>query len=224
MAKAVWHWGCSVANDASGAPGETPEYLALPGHAGLCSGRLFASLAARGTSMDAFKIIDETLVGGMEVEDPQGLLASGNPAQALEQDSEGGYVVSGEAAGFHKRNRSGAAKRRARRVRELAPTASEPPLTPLPATGEGLVAKKSRQGSEEPPPSVHRSAKRPRALKTGTFALATDPLARAIVPEGNPDRGDNSGTAHSGQGSGNQRTGGDPGRTAAQFCRNRNAA
>jgi len=87
----------------------------------------------------------EILLG--EMEDPTGLSASGDPAQAPEQTltgSVGGCADSGEAVGLHKKNRSRAAKRKARRTRELAPTGtpSEPPLTPLTAAREGLVAKK----------------------------------------------------------------------------------
>jgi len=46
----------------------------------------------------------------MEVEDLTGLSASGDPAPGT--GSVGGCADSGEAAGFHKKNRSGAAKRR----------------------------------------------------------------------------------------------------------------
>nr|XP_012234537.1 PREDICTED: uncharacterized protein LOC105679214 [Linepithema humile] len=49
---AACHWRSSVTNDASGEPGETPEYLALPTHARLCVGGPCNSLATRGTTMD----------------------------------------------------------------------------------------------------------------------------------------------------------------------------
>ncbi|KYN11361.1 hypothetical protein ALC57_16490, partial [Trachymyrmex cornetzi] len=39
----------------SGVPGETPEYLALPTHAGLCVGGHNRSLVTRGTCMDKFQ-------------------------------------------------------------------------------------------------------------------------------------------------------------------------
>lgn len=52
MARAACHWGSSVANDASGEPGEISEYLSLATYAGLCVGGPFISLAARGIRME----------------------------------------------------------------------------------------------------------------------------------------------------------------------------
>ncbi|KYQ52390.1 hypothetical protein ALC60_08496, partial [Trachymyrmex zeteki] len=107
--------------------------------------------------------------------------------------SERNESKAGDAGAPHKRNRSGAQKRRAKRDREKALEGQAPyPLTALtkPVEGDtGLTGKKRRAGSDQTPPSVKRTVKKPRAQATGTFATMADPLARAVVLEGYSEKG-----------------------------------
>lgn len=91
-----------------------------------------------------------------------------------------------------KKNRCGAAKKRAKRAREAAAVQSTDPSTPSLSKwrgGEGQAGKRCRAGSEETPPSVAKVTKRPRSQATGLYAGAADLLARAIVMEGYPEMG-----------------------------------
>ncbi|KMQ88925.1 lian-aa1 retrotransposon protein [Lasius niger] len=106
---------------------------------------------------------------------------------------EGTDAPVGEALETRKRNRCGAEKRRARREREkaLAGQTPCPSTTPesAPKEGEkGHAGKRSRPGSVDTPPSAQRVNKKPRAQDAGPYVAAADPLARAIVLEGYPEK------------------------------------
>ena len=86
-------------NDASGEPGETPEYLALPTHAGLCVGGPIGSLATRGISMDVANLINNLSV---EEESPKGI-SEGGIAGASVDEAQLGSVDVASATNAEKR-------------------------------------------------------------------------------------------------------------------------
>ncbi|XP_067207886.1 uncharacterized protein [Linepithema humile] len=173
---AACHWRSSVANDASGEPGETPEYPALPTHAGLCVGGPCSSLATRGTTMDSeLKSNVENELGNREGS------RDGSPR-------EGARTV--KVSPPAKKNRCGAERRRAKRMRAAALEGARSlgsPCTPVEVV-KGHADGKRRKGSKDTPPSGGRPLKRQRT-RDGQHAYsdAADPLARVIVAEGYPE-------------------------------------